>query len=48
VGDAAVDVGHGQRDVDDPVAVPAVVVGQRAVGVVGAPDDERAAPDRST
>ena len=40
VGDAAVDVGHLQGDVDDAVAVPAVVVGQRAVRVVGAGDDE--------
>ena len=40
LGDAAVDVGHLEGDVDDAVAVPAVVVGQRAVGVDGAVDDE--------
>ena len=33
LGDAAVDVGDLERDVDDAVPVTAVVVGQRAVGV---------------
>jgi hypothetical protein len=40
VRDAPVDVGHRERDVEDAVAVPAVVVGQRAGRVVGARDDE--------
>jgi hypothetical protein len=40
VRDAPVDVGHRERDVADAVAVPAVVVGQRAGRVVGAGDDE--------
>jgi hypothetical protein len=40
VRDAPVDVGHRERDVEDAVAVPAVVVGQRAGRVVGAGDDE--------
>ena len=40
LGDAAVDVGHLERDVDDAVAVAAVVVGQRAVGVDGAVEHE--------
>ena len=40
LGDALVDVGDLERDVDDAVAVAAVVVGQRAVGVDGAVDDE--------
>ena len=46
LGDALVDVGHLERDVDDAVAVAAVVVGQRAVGVDRAVDDEldRAGP----
>ena len=44
LGDAPVDVGHLEGDVDDAVAVPAVVVGQRAVGVDRAVDHE---PDRA-
>ena len=46
VRDAAVDVRHRQRDVDDAVAVRPVMVGQRAGRVVGALDDEprRAGP----
>ena len=40
LGDAPVDVGHLEGDVDDAVAVPAVVLDQRAVGVDRAVDDE--------
>ena len=40
LGDAAVHVGHLEGDVDDAVAVPAVVLDQRAVGVDRAVDDE--------
>ncbi len=40
LGDAAVDVGDLEGDVDDAVAVPAVVVGQRAVGVDRTVDHE--------
>ena len=40
VRDAAVDVGHLERDVDDAVAVPAVVVDHRAVRVDPALDHE--------
>ena len=43
LGDAPVDVRHLERDVDDTVAVPAVVVRVGAVGMDGAGDDE---PDR--
>ena len=43
LGDAPVDVGHLECDVDDAVAVPTVVVGVGAVGMDGAADDE---PDR--
>ena len=48
VGDAAVDVGHLQRDVDDAVAVGAVMVEQRAVRVDAALDDEPGRPALST
>ena len=44
LGDAPVDVGDLESDVDDAVAVPAVVVGQRAVGVDRAVEHE---PDRA-
>lgn len=46
VRDALVDVGHLQRDVDDAVAVPAVVVDERAVRIHRTLDDEphRTAP----
>ena len=40
LGDAPVDIGHLERDVDHAVAVTAVVVGQRAVGVDRPFDDE--------
>ena len=44
VGDALVDVGDGEGDVDDAVAVGAVVLDQRALGVDGALDDEADGP----
>ena len=44
LGDALVDVGHLEGDVGDAVAVPAVVLDQRAVGVDGAVEHE---PDRA-
>jgi hypothetical protein len=44
VRDAAVDVGHLQRDVDDPVAVAAVVVVQGAVRVDAAAQHEPGGP----
>ncbi|ANS26069.1 hypothetical protein R1CP_06730 [Rhodococcus opacus] len=40
MGDAFVDVGDGEGDVDDAVAVGAVVLDQRTLGVDGAFDDE--------
>ena len=48
VRDALVDVGHLEREVDDAVAVAAVVVEQRAVGETPPVNTKRAEPERST
>ena len=48
VGDAAVDVGHLQGDVDDAVAVAAVVVEQCAARVTPPLTTKRTAPERRT
>ena len=48
VRDALVDVGHLERDVEHAVAVPAVVVGERAVRADRALDDEPDLPALST
>ena len=46
--DALVDVGHLEGEVDDAVAVPAVVVESGLSGVDAAGEDEPVEPERST
>ena len=45
---ALVDVQHRQGDVDDTVAVPPVMVGQRLAGETAPLMTNRASPDRNT